>query len=371
MSVTYDENNLDEIEQEDESPISHPFDPSKIDVNSSVKSIYTLMQRMKHEEMIAPSYQRKNNIWSIEVKSRLIESLLVRIPLPLFYLDATEDDKWKIVDGLQRLTALHEFCNEKSFKLTGLEYLKNTLEGKGFDELHRSYQRRIEETDVTVILINPETPENVKFNIFKRINTGGQPLTEQEIRHALNQGYATTILGKLAESEIIQEIFNPKKNKTNDRMEINEIVLRGLSYLFVPTEKTLELDLDSFLTLGMSCINEEAKRDPKLTELKVEKFLNYIKLVKTITKGETFRKINIHSDKKNPLNINVYELWMAVINYVDFEKYKNQDDKDKLYKSYKILYNEKKFIYSLSSRKEEYLEYRFNQMLRILEVENA
>lgn len=362
---------LDEIEKEEETPISHPFDPSRIDVKSSVKSIYTLMQRMKHGEMITPEYQRKNNIWSIEVKSRLIESLLVRIPLPLFYLDATEDDKWKIVDGLQRLTALHEFCNEKSFKLTGLEYLKDLLEGKGFDDLHRSYQRRIEETDVTVILINPETPENVKFNIFKRINTGGEPLTEQEIRHALNQGFATKILGKIAENNLIQEIFNPKNNKSNDRMEINEIVLRGLSYLFVPAKNTFALDLDSFLNLGMSNINEEANKSSKKTKDKIDKYLKYIDFVKGVTGDDTFRKINNLTNKKSPLNINVYELWMAVIQYVDMDYYENEKNKSKLYNSYVELYNNQKFIYSLSSRKEEYLQYRFYKMLEILGVDYA
>lgn len=371
MSVNDDENDLDDIEKEEESSMSHPFDPSKIDVKSSVKSIYTLMQRMKHGEMIAPEYQRKNNIWSIEVKSRLIESLLVRIPLPLFYLDATEDDKWKIVDGLQRLTALHEFCNEKSFKLTGLEYLKDTLEGKDFDSLHRSYQRRIEETDVTVILINPETPENVKFNIFKRINTGGEPLTEQEIRHALNQGFATKILGKIAENEIIQKIFNPKKNKKNDRMELNEIVLRGLSYLFVSAKDTFYLDLDSFLNLGMSCINEEANKNIRKTKVKVDKYLKYVEFVEEVTGANTFRKINNSTNKKSPLNINVYELWMAVIDYIDMDYYSSQERKSELYNEYIKLYNSQKFIYSLSSRKEEYLEYRFNRMLEILGVENA
>lgn len=371
MSVNDDENDLDEIEKEEESSMSHPFDPSKIDVKSSVKSIYTLMQRMKHGEMIAPEYQRKSNIWSIEVKSRLIESLLVRIPLPLFYLDATEDDKWKIVDGLQRLTTLHEFCNEKSFKLTGLEYLKGTLEGKGFDDLHRSYQRRIEETDVTVILINPETPENVKFNIFKRINTGGEPLTEQEIRHALNQGFSTTILGEIADNTVIQEIFNPKKNRKNDRMELNEIVLRGLSYLFVPVKDTFDLDLDSFLNLGMSSINEEANKNIKKTKAKVSKYLKYIEFVDSVTKDNTFRKINNLTNKKSPLNINVYELWMAVIDYVDIDYYDSQKRKEKLYSDYIKLYDSQKFIYSLSSRKEEYLRYRFYRMLEILGVDDA
>ena len=180
--------------------ISDPFNPALIRVDTRPMSIDLLLKRIEHNELdLQPSFQRKDGIRSEGAKSRLIESLLVRIPLPAFYVDATDDDKWLVVDGLQRLTALKSFILDNTLKLRELEFLSH-LDGKTYADLARPLQRRITETLVTIYVIEKGSPPELKFTVFKRINTGGFPLSAQEIRHALNQGPASEILAELASS---------------------------------------------------------------------------------------------------------------------------------------------------------------------------
>ena len=118
-----------------------------------------MIARMGHGEIQVPEFQRKPGIWNLQRKSRLIESLLLRIPIPVFYFAADESDNWSVVDGLQRTTTIHEFVTGR-FALLGLEYLTR-YEGRRYDELERPMQRRIEETSLMVNVIQPGTPEEV------------------------------------------------------------------------------------------------------------------------------------------------------------------------------------------------------------------
>jgi hypothetical protein len=233
--------------------ITEPFDPTLIRVSSKVSTIDLLVSRLQKGEFnLAPDFQRKGGIWSLGAQGRLVESLLIRIPLPAFYIDASDDDKWVVVDGLQRLTTLKNFIVDKTLRLTDLEFLK-ALTGKKYDELPRNFQRRIDETQVTLYLIEPGTPQEVKFNIFKRINTGGLPLSAQEIRHALNQGQVTRFLKELAESrEFLKATTNSIRD---DRMGDKEFVLRFLAFSIVPYTEYRSKDFDSFLNDRMADIN--------------------------------------------------------------------------------------------------------------------
>jgi uncharacterized protein with ParB-like and HNH nuclease domain len=207
------------------------YDPEKINIVTREPTIEQLLRRIDEDALdLAPDFQRQANIWKDDVKSRLIESILIRIPLPAFYIDATNnlDDKWLVVDGLQRLSALKQFILDRTLKLTGLEYLKE-LEGKNYEQLERRYQRRIEETQVTVYVIEKGTPIEVKYNIFKRINTGGTPLKPQELRHALNPVKATRFLAKLSSSPEFKKVVDLSESKIK-RMEDREFVLGFLAF---------------------------------------------------------------------------------------------------------------------------------------------
>lgn len=127
--------------------------------------------------------------------------------------------------------------SDKRLKLAGLEYLKD-LNNKTYDELERRYQRRILETQFTVYLIEKGTPFEVKYNIFKRINTGGIRLSNQELRHALNPGKATKILANLASYPEFKRVVNLSESKRK-RMDDREFVLGFLAFYLISYKRPI------------------------------------------------------------------------------------------------------------------------------------
>jgi hypothetical protein len=132
--------------------------------------------------------QRMPDLWNPIQKSRFIESLMIKLPIPMFYLDGTLKP-WRVIDGLQRLNTIVSFLNNE-FKLKSLEYLDKDCEDLYFKDEHFPgfLKERILNAELTAYVISPGTPEDVKYNIFQRINTGGLKLNGQEIRNAIFKG---------------------------------------------------------------------------------------------------------------------------------------------------------------------------------------
>ncbi|MEI7768442.1 MAG: DUF262 domain-containing protein [Chloroflexales bacterium] len=295
------------VEREDvvgEDSINSPFDPTLIRVEVKLLTIDLLLARLREEEIdLKPSFQRKAGIWSDEEQSRLIESLLIKIPLPAFYFDATDDDRWIVIDGLQRLTALRRFAITEELKLTGLEFL-NQLKDKGYKELPRGFVRRILEAQVTGYLIARGTPDEVKFTIFRRINTGGKPLALQEIRHALNQGQATELLVELAKSAEFQRAID--KSVSDERMDARALVLRFLAFARTSYTEYKRRDFDAFLNQAMSELN--ALPPDELLAL-TQSFKKTMESAYDIFGNDAFRKRSDPSAKRQPVNKSLFETW--------------------------------------------------------------
>ncbi|MCU0518573.1 MAG: DUF262 domain-containing protein [Oscillatoria sp. Prado101] len=353
------------IELEKEDIITEPFDPSKIRVDTRPMTIDLVLSRLEYNELdLAPEFQRQAGIWTDIAKSRLIESILIRIPLPAFYMDATNEDKWLVIDGLQRLTALKQFVIDKQLRLKGLDYLKE-IEGKNYDEIPRNYQRRIKETVLTVYLIEKGTPPEVKFNIFSRINTGGLPLSPQELRHALNAGKATKLLAQLAGS---QEFRKATGNFTKKRMEDSELVLRFLAFTITPYTDYDAKIIDIFFNEAMAKINKMS--EPEIQSLSAQ-FFRSMSAAHKIFGASAFRKISKQNRRRKfPLNKALFEAFSVAFSKLTEPEIKllEQQKQDLIESFINRLDADKEFNTSISesTSKVSNVKYRFSTIENLI-----
>lgn len=298
---------FDDLEDEDLTPDRLLYNPEKINIATKEPTIEQLLRRVGEDALdLAPDFQRHANLWKDENKSRLIESIMIRIPIPAFYIDGSNEDRWLVVDGLQRLSALKQFILDKTLRLTGLEYL-TSLEGKVYDEIDRRYQRRLEETQLTVYIIEKGTPPEVKFNIFKRINTGGLSLSPQELRHALNPGRSGHFLTELASSNEFKEIVKLTDAKIM-RMVDREFVLGFLAFSMTSDRSYPSKGRNLFLIQAMVSINNFSEQEFDDTRAKFKRAL--IANQKIFDKN-AFRKTL--KARKTPINQSLFESWMTII----------------------------------------------------------
>lgn len=296
---------IEKIDESSDPEIKKPFDPIKINIALKTLTIDLLIKRMKSNPSridMNTEFQRREDLWNDTAQSRLIESLLVRIPIPAFYFDGSDEENWKVVDGLQRLTTLKRFVIDKDLKLQNLEFLEK-YNGNGFDDLPLYLQGRIEETQITVHIINPGTPDDVKYNIFKRINTGGIVLEPQEIRHALNQGIPANFVKELAElPEFNKATHNMLVN--HKRMEDRDFVARFVA--FYNGYDDYQSDLDDYLNTRMRDLNRRS--DPEREKIKTD-FIKAMDAAHALFGEYAFRKLFKTNDRKHPLNKALFDTW--------------------------------------------------------------
>ncbi|VEN73419.1 conserved hypothetical protein [Candidatus Desulfarcum epimagneticum] len=299
------------VEEEDmgSSLMEDPFNPAEIDIDVKSPTIYNLIDRLSQtppEIDLYADFQRSDDLWEAEKQSRLIESILIKFPLPAFYFDGSDDEKWLVVDGLQRLTSLKKFVIDKELTLNGLEFLKD-LEGKTYDELPRTLKRTIDSTQVTAYIIKPGTPDQVKYNIFKRINTGGLVLTSQEIRHALNQGIPSGLVADLAGLDAFKLATGNKI--ASSRMLDREFVTRFVAFYIHSPEEYVP-DLDSFLNRSMARIASLSKRERGQIK---ENFIKSMETAHGIFNDWAFRNADLYPLRRKPINKALFEVWSVAL----------------------------------------------------------
>ena len=301
------------VEREDLSTddIQEPFDPDRVAVTTRTMTVDLLLSRLRTGALnLQPDFQRKAGIWNAVKQSRLIESLLLRIPLPSFYVSESENEDWEVVDGVQRLTSISRFVpsNEAqpvggSLALTGLQYLRE-FNGKRFSDLPPRLARRIRETEFTFHVILNSTPDVVRFNIFARLNTGGMPLTHQELRNALVPGRARGVLRLWASSDSFRRAT--AYSIKSDRMADREMVLRYIAFskMASPEQYSRRDEFGDFLLEAMQSINDML---PGSAEDARATFESAMDVAYRIFGDDAFRKRYSVDAYRNPINRALFE----------------------------------------------------------------
>lgn len=339
-----------EIEKEqlynenDEGVIIEPFDPKDVDIISQPMVISNIVEDLKEggDIILDPDFQRRPDLWNDQKQSRLIESLIIRIPLPTFYFDAGNHEKLIVVDGLQRLYAIKRFMalgkdNPQRLILTGLEYLTE-YNGRSFEMLPSNIQKRIKSQVITAYIIRAGTPDKVRTSIFTRINTGGLTMEPAEIKNSVYRGQAADLLKRLAHSD---EFLQATRGKIDpSRMLDCEFVNRFLAFYLLDIQQYTG-NLEDFLNEVMIRLQ---KASTDLLEVYGKDFLKAMKYARSIFGDSAFRKINIDG-KYGRINKPLYDVvavCLAKLSEADCEKLLRK--KDELNTKYTALLKDKKFV---------------------------
>jgi hypothetical protein len=288
-----------------------PWDPKRIRITTKSYTLREINTQIGEQELdLAPEFQR-SFIWSSRQQVRLIESILLGIPLPAFYFNLDAQGGTQVIDGVQRLTTVHRFMRDRlTLNPDYLEYLRAYAEHK-FSDFDAATRRRFWSTQIVAHVIEPQTPDEVKYDIFNRVNTGGSPLKPQEIRHCMSKSPSREFLRQLVTLPSFDEatefaFWNSTHDVRNDRrMTDREMALRFCAFKTVSVEEySKATSLDSFLLDFTRRIDKE--ENINLARLR-RSFDRAMTNCAEILGEAAFRRWPPESEKRGPINRAVFE----------------------------------------------------------------
>jgi hypothetical protein len=317
----YFEDEPTDIEREVDEQVypARPSHESEIRVSTKQFSIRQVMDQIDDKDLeLAPDFQR-NQVWKPWQKSGLIESILLQIPLPAFYFAETADGLLRVVDGLQRLSTIHGYMRRSAFALSGLEYLEDEVGGLTYKELALPWRRRMDNTQIFAHVIDPKTPPQVTYDIFKRINTGGTPLKPQEIRHCMSSQRSRDFLKSCVDLPEFAAATGSRLHNSV-RMDDREVALRFCAFRLLGVGHYVEHSqgsIESFLMEATNLLDNPARvDDAALADLR-EAFRAAMRNAITIFGDHAFRKWPEGYDYRSPINKALFESWSVALADLD------------------------------------------------------
>lgn len=278
------------------------YGPDDIFVENKPFSLKQINDLIDDEDIeLSPDFQR-NFIWDNTRQSRLIESIFLGLPLPSIYLSQYKDGRLTIVDGLQRIMTIRRFLENK-LRLNNLEYITE-CNGKTYDQLKNVFSplrlRRFGQTQIMCFVIDYRSPNKLKFDLFRRLNTGGKPLNNQEIRNCLSRPMLRKTLKDMVETEAFKKATDGSVK--DSRMEAQEAALRFICFYenYDAETHTFPLyngNMDDALDAAVETLNE--RQD--LSSF-IQLYEQTMKDAYSLFREQTFRKVFTEQNRRSPVN---------------------------------------------------------------------
>jgi Protein of unknown function DUF262 len=212
-------------EEDHEEPLDFPPPERRVITQGYDLSIDTLVKQWDDGLLVLPELQREY-VWDNGKASRLVESLLLSIPIPVLYFAETSEAKYEIIDGHQRVRSIVRYIKNE-FALSSLRILDD-LTRLRFHQLPDREQRFLRTRVIRAIIISADSHPTMKYEIFQRLNTGAIALNAQEIRNALNSGPLNDLLKELEQLAPLRVCIG--RRSPRKRMVDRELVLRFLAF---------------------------------------------------------------------------------------------------------------------------------------------
>ena len=282
----------------------YPLDD--IMVRSETRAVSAVVKRIERNRFfMAPDFQREF-VWEPARQSKLIESCIMRIPLPVLYVAEGNDGRIVVVDGLQRLTTFVRFIKDE-LKLTGLGK-DHPLDGRRYSDLPVNLQERVEDTQLTLYILDKSAPQRAKLDIFERVNSGSV-LTRQQMRNALYNGDGTRWLYKMVQrSEFLDATGGSLNRKT---MRDREAVNRFAAFHIFGAGAYESGDMDDFLARAIECLNG---KDEAWLKLLGSRFRLSMRNNYTLFERHAFRKsLAGDQERRSLINISLFDVMSTML----------------------------------------------------------
>lgn len=315
-----------DAELENGEELNLPVNQREVLTRAGDPQVRALNDKQKRGKLVLqPDFQRQY-VWDRKKASRLVESVLLRVPLPIIYLSEQPDNKEYVIDGQQRLTSLFSFIDGRfpsgdAFKLTGLTAYKE-LNKKAFPEIGEELQDRIQDYTLRTVTLLRQSDPDLKFEIFERLNTGSEPLNDMELRNCVYRGSYNGLLKELAAEPDFRSLLGLLA--PDRRMRDVELVLRFASF-YHETYLAYTSPMKRFYNHDMEKYKDISAEDA--AKLRTA-FKNALALIRSLLGSQNAFKRYYPGDSKNPngswepkkFNASLFDVLMGVF----WDKDKNQ-----------------------------------------------